>query len=242
MKNKNSTTLENLREDLKRAANSEKARGAQRYFKTGKGEYGADDIFLGVAAPQTRAIVKKYWREISVADIKNLLRGKIHEERMTALLILVKKFEKGNEIQRKEIFDLYLTNTKHINNWDLVDLSSPKIVGAYLGDKDKSILLKLAKSKSLWERRIAILATFWFIGKGKFKYTLKIAAVLINDKEDLIHKAAGWGLREIGKCCGQEIEEEFLRRHYQAMPRTMLRYAIERFDEAKRRAYLTGEI
>lgn len=231
-----------IKKELRRLASKEKAKNLQRFFKTGKGEYAEGDKFLGVMVPQTRLLVKKYWTQISLANTKILLTSKFHEERLLALLILVKKFEKGNEIQRKEIFDLYLTNTKHINNWDLVDLSSPKIVGAYLGDKDKSILLKLAKSKSLWERRIAILATFWFIGKGKFKYTLKIAAVLINDKEDLIHKAAGWGLREIGKCCGQEIEEEFLRRHYQAMPRTMLRYAIERFDEAKRRAYLTGEI
>lgn len=231
-----------IKKELRRLASKEKAKNLQRFFKTGKGEYAEGDKFLGVMVPQTRLLVKKYWTQISLANTKILLTSKFHEERLLALLILVKKFGKGDEIQRKEIFDLYLANAKHINNWDLVDLSSPKIIGAYLEYKDKTILLKLAKSKSLWERRVAMLATFWLIGKGKSEYALKIAAMLINDKEDLIHKAVGWALREIGKRCGQEIEEEFLRRHYQTMPRTTLRYAIERFDEAKRQAYLTGEI
>jgi len=197
---------------------------------------------LGVAAPQTRAIVKKYWREISIADVKNILRSEIHEERTTALLILVKKFEKGDDIQRKEIFDLYLANTKHINNWDLVDLSAPKIIGAYLEGKDKNILLNLVESKNLWERRIAMLAVFRFIKNGDAAMALKIAEILISDKEDLIRKAVGWMLREIGKNCGQKIEEDFLRRHYRIMSRTTLRYAIERFDEGRRQDYLTGRI
>ena len=234
--------MENLREDLHQAANPQKAKILQRFFKTGKGEYAEGDKFLGVAVPQTRAIVKKYWREISIADVKNILRSEIHEERMAALLILAEKFEKGDDIQRKEIFDLYLANTKHINNWDLVDLSAPKIIGAYLEGKDKNILLNLVESKNLWERRIAMLAVFRFIKNGDAAMALKIAEILISDKEDLIRKAVGWMLREIGKNCGQKIEEDFLRRHYRIMSRTTLRYAIERFDEGRRQDYLTGRI
>lgn len=237
--NGNSLLLK-IKQDLRRVADPTRAAVSQRYFKTGKGEYAGGDKFLGVAVPQTRAIVKKYWREISIADAEIILRSEIHEERMTALLIMVKKFEKGDESEKKNIFDLYLANTKHINNWDLVDLSAPKIVGEYLQSKDKKILFELAESESLWKRRIAMLATFWFIGKGEPEFSLKIAEILVNDKEDLIHKAVGWALREIGKRCGQEIEEQFLQKHYKNMPRTMLRYAIERFDEPKRQDYLTG--
>lgn len=238
MKNKNSNALGNLREDLCQAANPQKAKILQRFFKTGKGEYAEGDIFLGVAVPQTRAIIKKYWREISIKEAEIILHDKIHEERLAALLILVEKFEKGDDIQKKEIFDLYLANTKHINNWDLVDMSAPKIVGAYFEDKDKNILLDLAESKNLWERRIAMLATFRFIKNGDAAMALKIAEILISDKEDLIRKSVGWMLREIGKNCGQKIEEDFLRRHYRIMSRTTLRYAIERFDEQKRKYYL----
>ncbi|GMX57723.1 MAG TPA: DNA alkylation repair protein [Candidatus Pacearchaeota archaeon] len=242
MKNKNPTALGNLREDLRQAANPQKAKILQRFFKTGPGEYAEGDIFLGVAVPQTRAIIKKYWREISIKEAEILLHDKIHEERLAALLILVEKFEKGDEPSRKEIFNLYLANAKFVNNWDLVDLSAPKIVGAYLEDKDKNILLDLAESKNLWERRIAMLATFRFIKNGDAAMALKIAEILINEKEDLIHKAVGWMLREIGKNCGQKIEEDFLRRHYRIMSRTTLRYAIERFDEDTRQTYLTGRI
>jgi len=242
MKNKNPTALGNLREDLRQAANPQKAKILQRFFKTGPGEYAEGDIFLGVAVPQTRAIIKKYWREISIKETEILLHDKIHEERLAALLILVEKFEKGDEPSRKEIFNLYLANAKFVNNWDLVDLSAPKIVGAYLEDKDKNILLDLAESKNLWERRIAMLATFRFIKNGDAAMALKIAEILINEKEDLIHKAVGWMLREIGKNCGQKIEEDFLRRHYRIMSRTTLRYAIERFDEDTRQTYLTGRI
>ncbi len=241
MKNKNSNALGNLREDLCQGANPQKAKILQRFFKTGKGEYAEGDIFLGVAVPQTRAIIKKYWREISIKEAEIILHDKIHEERLAALLILVEKFEKGDDIQKKEIFDLYLANTKHINNWDLVDLSAPKIIGAYLEDKDKNILLNLAESKNLWERRIAMLAVFLFIKNGDAAMALKIAEILISDKEDLIRKSVGWMLREIGKNCGQKIEEDFLRRHYRIMSRTTLRYAIERFDEQKRKYYLNLE-
>jgi len=234
--------LENLREDLHQAANPQKAKILQRFFKTGKGEYAEGDKFLGVAVPQTRAIIKKYWRGISIGEAEILLHAEIHEERMAALLILAEKFEKGDEPSRKEIFDLYLANAKFVNNWDLVDLSAPKIAGAYLENRDKSILPKLAKSKNLWERRIAMLAVFRFIKNGDAAMALKIAEILISDKEDLIRKAVGWMLREIGKNCGQKIEEDFLRRHYRIMSRTTLRYAIERFDEGRRQDYLTGRI
>jgi len=240
MENKDPDALENLRADLRQAASPQKAKMLQRFFKTGKGEYAEGDRFLGVAAPQTRAIVKKYWREISTREAEILLRGEIHEERMAALLVLAEKFEKGDELSRKKIFDLYLANAKFVNSWDLVDLSAPKIAGAHLEDKDKSILLKLAGSKNLWERRIAMLATFRFIKNGDAVTALKIAEMLINDKEDLIRKAVGWMLREVGKHCGQGAEEEFLDKHCKTMPRTALRYAIERFDEKKRHYYLTA--
>jgi len=217
---------------------SAKSGGIAKYFKTGPGECAEGDKFLGITVPKIRAAVKKHWREITVAQSAELLRSEYHEERMAALLILAEKFETGDELSRKNIFDLYLANAKFVNNWDLVDLSAPKIAGVYLEDKDKSILLKLAGSKNLWERRIAMLATFRFIKNGDAVMALKIAEMLINDKEDLIHKAVGWMLREVGKHCGQGAEEEFLDKHCKTMPRTALRYAIERFDEKKRQYYL----
>ena len=219
-------------------ANLQKAKDLQRFFKTGPGGYAQGDKFLGVMVPQTRLLMKKYWKEISLDETRELLESGFHEERLLALLILVKKFEKGDDKIKNDIFDLYLANTEFINNWDLVDLSAPRIAGAYLYDKDKSILFELAKSKSLWERRISILATFWFIAKGESEFALKIAEILVDDKHDLIHKACGWMLREIGKRCGQDSEEKFLDKHYEAMPRTMLRYAIERFDNKKRKHYM----
>ena len=219
-------------------ADEKKAKGLQRFFKTGKGEYAEGDKFLGVMVPQTRQLVNKYWKEISLAEVKSLLHSQFHEERLLALLILVKKFEKGDEATRGKIFNLYLANTKYINNWDLVDLSAPRIAGAYLVGRDRSILLKLANSRNLWERRIAVLATFWFIAQGESGFALKVAAILVHDEHDLIHKAVGWMLREIGKRCRQADEEEFLEKHYKIMPRTMLRYAIERFDNKRRYYYL----
>ncbi len=230
--------IDQIRQEMRGLVDQKKAQELQRFFKTGKGEYAEGDKFLGVMVPQTRLLVKKYWREIYLIEAQELLKSEFHEERLLALLILVKKFEKGDGELRKEIFNLYLNNTRHINNWDLVDLSAPRIAGFYLEDKDRDILYKLAKSKNLWERRIAMTATAWFINKGEAKTALAIAEILINDEHDLIHKAAGWMLREVGKKCGQEVEEEFLRKYCQTMPRVMLRYAIERFDEKKRRYYL----
>ena len=230
--------LSKLQKDLRSFTNPEKAKILGRFFKTGKGEYGEGDKFLGIILPLQRSIVRKYWKEITFEEMKELVKSPLHEERLVSLLIAVDKFEKGNEKERKEIYDFYLSHTKFINNWDLVDLTAPRIIGVYLHDKEKEILTMLAKSKSLWEKRISILSTFYFIRQGDPSETLKIAGLLINDKHDLIHKAVGWMLREIGKRCGEKAEEKFLQKYYKTMPRTMLRYAIEKFDNKKRKYYL----
>jgi len=193
------------------------------------------DIFLGIKVPEQRKVAKKY--DLDLKDIQELLNSKIHEHRLTSLFILIKKYNKSNESEKRKIFEFYLRNTKNINNWDLTDLSAPKIVGNYLLDKDRSVLYKLARSKSLWEKRISILSTAEFIRNNQFEDTLKISSILLKDKHDLIHKGVGWMLRELGKR-DQEVEERFLNKHYKHMPRTMLRYAIERFDENKRKFYL----
>ncbi len=230
--------LSKLQKDLRSFTNPEKAKILGRFFKTGKGEYGEGDKFLGIILPLQRSIVRKYWKEITFEEMKELVKSPLHEERLVSLLIAVDKFEKGNKKERKEIYDFYLSHTKFINNWDLVDLTAPRIIGAYLHDKDKEILTMLAKSKSLWEKRISILSTFYFIRQGDPSETFRIARLLINDKHDLIHKAVGWMLREIGKRCGEKAEEKFLQKYYKTMPRTMLRYAIEKFDNKKRKYYL----
>ena len=229
--------LKQIKKELNSLASKKDAQILQRFFKTGVGEYGEGDIFLGIRVPIQRQIVKKYW-EMDLKDLESLLKTKIHEYRLGALLILVKKFETGDERLKKKIFNLYLKNTKYINNWDLVDLSAPNIVGNYLLDKDRGILYKLAKSKSLWERRISVLACFSFIRNQEAKDILKISQILLKDEHDLIHKAVGWMLRELGKRVDQGLEERFLTKYYKSMPRTMLRYAIERFSESKRKYYL----
>ncbi len=234
--------LKNLKAELKGFASPQKAKILARFFKTGKGEYGEGDIFIGVVVPDIRNISKKYFDLINLNKAKELLHSKIHEERLCALLILIEKFRKGNEKIKERIYKLYLKNTKYINNWDLVDLSAQHIVGEFLHNKSKSVLYKLAKSKKLWERRISILATFNYIYKNQCKETLKIAEILLKDEHDLICKAVGWMLREVGKRCSQEILENFLKKHHRQMPRIMLRYAIERFPEKKRKLYLSGKI
>ncbi|MGV8151619.1 MAG: DNA alkylation repair protein [Candidatus Nanoarchaeia archaeon] len=227
--------------------NKEKAKHLMRFFKTGPGQYGEGDIFLGIVVPKQREIVKEFKNTATLEDIKYLLDSNVHEKRLIALLFLIEKYKiackEKNENEKKIIFDFYLKNTKKINNWDLVDLSAPNIVGDYLLDKERKILYSLAKSENLWEKRIAIISTLAFIRKQEFKDSLKIASILLYDKHDLIHKAVGWMLREIGKR-EQKIEEGFLKenKRYKTMPRTMLRYAIERFDEKKRKKYLNGEI
>ena len=179
--------LSKLQKDLRSFTNPEKAKILGRFFKTGKGEYGEGDKFLGIILPLQRSIVRKYWKEITFEEMKELVKSPLHEERLVSLLIAVDKFEKGNEKERKEIYDFYLSHTKFINNWDLVDLTAPRIIGVYLHDKEKEILTMLAKSKSLWEKRISILSTFYFIRQGDPSETFRIASLLINDKHDLIH-------------------------------------------------------
>ncbi len=224
--------------DLRELGDADVAQHSQRFFKTGKGEYGEGDRFLGIRVPVLRQYVRQY-RDVEPAEVLKLLASEFHEQRLFALLLLVDKFQRGSDSERSWIYKQYLANTQYINNWDLVDSSADKIVGAYLQQRSRKPLYKLAKSKSLWERRIAIMATFHFIRQGDFNDTLVLCELLLQDKEDLIHKATGWMLRETGK---RDIEAEklFLDQFYKAMPRTMLRYAIERFPQADRRKYLEG--
>jgi 3-methyladenine DNA glycosylase AlkD len=229
--------LDQIKRDLLQISDPNHAKRLAGFFKTGKGQYGEGDLFLGIPVPKQRRIAKKYLN-LGLNDVQELLKSKIHEHRFTALVILVSKYQKATESNKHEIFSFLLQNIDRINNWDLVDLSAPRIIGDYLVDKDRSILHKLAKSNSLWERRISILATFKFIANNDFEDALKISELLLDDKHDLIHKAVGWALREIGKR-DQELEEKFLNKHAAQMPRTMLRYAIEKFDEKNRKFYLT---
>ena len=233
--------------DLKKLKNPEKIKVYQWFFKTDKGQYGEGDVFLGLSSAETKGIAKKYFAEADFETIKKLLYSKIHEERMCALRILVLKYEKSlrdlstqprsAQDDKKEIFDFYIKNAKQINNWDLVDVSAPNIVGNYLLDKDRKILYKLANSKNLWEKRISIISTFVFIRNNQFEDTLKISEILLGDTHDLLHKAVGWMLREVGKR-DQKILEKFLDKNIKKLPRTTLRYAIEKFQEKKRKEYL----
>lgn len=232
--------IKEIRTKLQKLGNKERAQILQRFFKTGSGEYGEGDIFLGIRVPELRKLAKEL-QHISRKEVIQLLKSFIHEERLLALLILTILYAKGNESEKKGIYDLYLKCTSYINNWDLVDVTAAHIVGDYLMERSRDPLYKLAKSSVLWERRIAIMSTFHFIKQGDFDDTQKIAILLLSDKEDLIHKAVGWMLREVGKR-NQQVEEHFLKEHYEKMPRTMLRYAIERFPESKRQLYLTGRI
>ena len=229
--------LDQIKNELSRLSDPYRARKSSRFFKTGKGQYGEGDLFIGITVPEQRKIAKKY-DNLSLDDLQELLNSKIHEHRFIALVILISKYRKAEEPGKEEIFVFYLKNTKNVNNWDLVDLSAPRIVGNYLLDKKRSVLYKLVKSNSLWERRISILSTFAFIDNNDFEDALNISGLLLHDKHDLIHKAVGWALREIGKR-DQNVEEQFIAKHHLHMPRTMLRYAIEKFDEKKRKKYLT---
>lgn len=226
-----------IRQRLQQLADPDKAAILQRFFKTAPGQYGEGDIFLGINVPVQRQMVKQY-QDISIAEAEELLHSDIHEERSLALLLWVRLYAKGDEAQKEKIVQRYLANTDWINNWDLVDVTAQHIVGHYLFQRERKILFQLAKSGSLWERRISIIATQYFIRQHDFADTLKIATILVNDQEDLIHKAVGWMLREVGER-NLQPEEEFLEKHYQQMPRTMLRYAIEKFPEVKRKFWLT---
>jgi len=232
--------LTSLLKELEELKDLKQASLLQRFFKTGKGEYGEGDIFLGVKVPVQRQVAKGY-ANLSLMNIQELLKSKIHEHRLVGLLILVDKYKKGKEQDKANIFEFYLKNAKlkRINNWDLVDLTSHKIVGEFLLDKDKKILYNLVQG-NLWEKRIAIISTFAFIRKNEFLDALAISELLLKDEHDLIHKAVGWVLREIGKK-DKSVLENFLKQHYKEMPRTMLRYAIEKFDESERRKWLKKE-
>lgn len=227
-----------LRRKLRELADPRRVIVLQRFFKTGPGEYAEGDVFLGLTVPQVRRLAKESGN-LRLFEIQALIRSPVHEERLLALFLLIRAFQKGSEDEKKRIFRLYLDNTKYVNNWDLVDASAEKIIGPFLQDQPKVVLYRLARSKNLWERRIAVLSTFHFIKQGKFSETLKIAKMLLRDQEDLIHKAAGWMLREIGKR-NLAVEEKFLKKHCRKMPRTMLRYAIERFPPKLKQQYLRG--
>jgi 3-methyladenine DNA glycosylase AlkD len=234
------TSVKQIKSDLQQLSSKEDARQLQRFFKTGQGQYGEGDLFLGIRVPVLRKLASQYGN-VSIDDAACLLRSKFHEERMLALIILVNRYRKGNLPENEAIYQIYLGHTKYINNWDLVDTSAEHIVGAHLLNRDRKILYALAVSDDLWERRISILSTFHFIRRNQFDDSLAISRILLNDREDLIHKAVGWMLREVGKR-DIKAEESFLIKHYREMPRTMLRYAIEKFPEANRRKYLRGEI
>ncbi|MCX6791919.1 MAG: DNA alkylation repair protein [Candidatus Gottesmanbacteria bacterium] len=225
-----------VQSDLQKLANKEKAKLLARYFKTGKGEYAEGDKFIGLTVPQVRAIAKIY-RDLPLRDVEKLFHSTIHEFRLTALIILTEKFKRAEH--KKEIVDVYVKNTKYINNWDLVDLSSHEILGTFLLNKPRKILYTLAKSKNIWERRIAVISTFAFLRKHDVSDSLALAEILLHDTHDLIHKAVGWMLREAGKR-DEKTLVDFLAKHYRVMPRTMLRYAIEKFPPAIREKYLKG--
>ncbi len=208
----------------------------KKFFKTGAGHYAADDIFIGVRVPDLRIIAKNF-KLLKLNDIQHLIESKINEERMLALIILTHQYQAGDKLRKAEIYQFYLNNIKYVNNWNLVDCSAHLIIGDYLLDKDRKLLLSLAKSASLWERRIAIVSTWYFIRNNDLEWTFKIARMLMADKQDLIHKATGWMLREAGKR-NQTMLVNFLNDHAAAMPRTMLRYAIEKFSQEQRKIYL----
>ena len=225
--------VESIRRDLRRAADPEKVPVLQRFFKTGLGQYGEGDVFLGVSVPESRKIAKNYSHLADFPAIKELLDSRIHEERLVALLLLVLKYKS----EKQHVARFYCNNLHRVNNWDLVDLTAPNILGAHLAKSDRSFLYRLARSRNVWERRLAIVSTLHFIRNNDFDDTFRIAKMLLGDKHDLIHKAAGWMLREVGKR-DPAAEEAFLRNNFRQMPRTMLRYSIERFPERKRKFFL----
>jgi 3-methyladenine DNA glycosylase AlkD len=217
-------------------ANPDKARLLAGFFKTGRGQYAAGDRFLGVVVPSIRRLARQF-RPLGWPDCERLLQSPHNEARLLALLILVERYQNGDDIAQNRVYRLYLRNRRRVNNWNLVDSSASSIVGGHLFARDRSVLYKLAQSRSLWDRRIAIIATFAFIRANDFTDTLELSRRLLNDKHDLMHKACGWMLREVGKR-NQSVLENFLLQHHRVMPRTMLRYAIERFTPARRAAFL----
>lgn len=224
--------LEDLRRELRKAAEPERVEKLQSFFKTDPDGYGEGDVFLGVRVPAARAVVRRF-DGLGIGEVSELLHSPVHEERLVALVCLVRRYERGDEQMRRRVYGLYLENTDYVNNWDLVDISAPHIVGAHLLDRPRGVLGRLARSGSVWERRISILATFAFIRVGDYDDTLRISRTLLRDEHDLIHKAAGWMLREVGKR-DEALLVSFLERHSPEMPRTMLRYAAEKLAPQKR--------
>jgi 3-methyladenine DNA glycosylase AlkD len=225
-----------LLSELKSVSDPERAMASLRYFKTGKGQYGEGDVFLGVTVPNQRKLAKKF-SSLPLAEIKTLLCNKVHECRLTALFILVDQYRKADDKAKEKIVQFYLKNKSYVNNWDLVDSSASYILGNYLIDRPKELLYQLANSKSVWDRRIAIMSTQAFIAANKFSDTLKLSKILLHDPHDLIHKAVGWMLREVGNR-SMDTEKQFLEKHATVMPRTMLRYAIEKFPVTERKRFL----
>ena len=225
-----------VKKELKAKANKEKAQILQRFFKTGKWQYGEGDVFLGIAVPELRKIAGKNG-DVGMESLRKLLQSKIHEERFVALIILIRKFEKGDNVKKDKIVEFYLENLKWVNSWDLVDVSAYRILGNYLFKRKKDVIYGLAVSENLWERRIAIMTTFYFIKNNQFADTFKISEILLEDEHDLIHKAIGWMLREVGKR-DQKAEEIFIEKNYERIHRTTLRYAIEKFTKEKRNYYM----
>ncbi len=230
--------LQELEADFTKLANPTYAEDWKRFFKTGPGQYGYGDQFLGISVPVSRQLAKRY-RELPVRDAVSLLRSPAHEKRLVALFLFIHRFQKGTPEDQKQIFDLYITHISQVNNWDLVDASAEHIIGAFLEDKPKALLLELAESDSVWKRRIAMVATFRHIKKSQFEWPLRLAEKLLKDPHDLIRKAVGWMLREIGKR-DRAVLERFLKTYASVMPRTMLRYAIEHFDADQRARYLSA--
>ncbi len=232
--------LKQLIKELNSHKSAERAKILSWFFKTGKGQYGEGDVFLGLSVPLQRSIGKKYL-DLPLGDLKKLLNNKIHEYRFTALEILVMKFDKAEAAEQKKIFDFYILNSPQANNWDLVDTSAPYIVGEYLVSRPRKILYKLAKSKNLWQRRISIVSTYAFIKQDDFFETLQISKILLADAHDLIRKAVGWMLREVGKRDSQVLHD-FLKQNYPQISRVTLRYAIEKFSPQVRKRYLAGSL
>ena len=233
-------TAKAMQEALRPLGNAKIASHSAGFFKTGKGEYGEGDRFLGIRVPVLRKHVRQF-RDAPERAVLAMLRSRYHEERLFAALLLVEQFERGDDAVKARIYDLYMRNREYINNWDIVDSSAHKIVGPWLQNRDRGVLYELVGSASLWDRRIAVIATFYYIHHREFGYALEIAARLRDDEHDLIHKAVGWMLREIGNR-DRDVAEGFLKKHYRKMPRTMLRYAIEKFPEPRRKAYLNGAV
>ena len=234
---KPASTVAALRKALRAQANPTRVAGVTRYFKCGPGEYGEGDVFIGVTVPAQRTIAR-HFRDLPIKETDKLLTSRIHEERATALLILVDQFSRGDERTRGQIFRLYMRRLRFINNWDLVDTSAGPIVGGWLEDKPRGLLDRLARSKHLWSRRVAMIATFHYIYRGDHRDAIRVAKILVNDSHDLIHKAVGWMLREVDKRASPAALTAFLNRHAATMPRTMLRYAIERWPATKRKVWM----